>query len=65
MVLTYVETSKPPNCDVILDSSDAGDVVNDTAAAMDIATISYGTAPTVAKASGAITMALPPPIPDI
>ena len=49
----------------ILVSSDAGEVVNDAAAAIDIPAISSGTAPTAANASGAITIADPPPTPDM
>ncbi|CWW85567.1 Uncharacterised protein [Enterococcus faecalis] len=65
MVETYEPTLISPNFETILDSNEAGDVVNDTAAAKDIAAINSGTTPTAAKANGAITIALPPPIPDI
>ena len=47
------------------DSSDAGDVVKQAAAAMDMPAMTAGMAPTAAKASGAMTMALPPPMPDM
>ena len=63
MVETYEPTLISPNFETILDSNEAGDVVNDTAALKTLQLIQEQRQ--LRKANGAITIALPPPIPDI